>query len=296
MAHALPSLDSMRQRRDMVRRQVAARGLHDPVLLTAMGEVPREAFVLAGMQEFAYDDSPLPLQQGQTISQPYIVARMIDAAALTPDDSVLEVGTGSGYAAAVMSRIADRVYSIERHAELAETAARRLQDLGYDNVEVRHGDGTEGWPEAAPFDAILVAAAGAAVPDALRRQLAVGGRLVMPVGDVDIQSLRLVMRTGEDSFEERPLGAVRFVPLIAGGEAVAAGDAAPRATDPVALIRAAAEPLPDFDDPAFGALFDRFADARVVLLGEASHGTSEFYRARAAITRHLITRHGFNIV
>jgi protein-L-isoaspartate(D-aspartate) O-methyltransferase len=166
----------------MVEGQLAARGIRDARVLAAMARVPRHDFVPEGLAEFAYDDTPLPIESGQTISQPYIVALMIEAAAVGPDDRVLDVGTGSGYAAAALSLLAREVWSIERQAVLCETAAARLARLGYDNVHVRCGDGTRGWPEAAPFDAILVAAGGPSVPETLKRQLAVGGRLVVPVG------------------------------------------------------------------------------------------------------------------
>lgn len=198
----------------MVDSQIAARGVVDGQVLKAMRAVPREHFVPSPLGEFAYEDTPLPIEAGQTISQPYIVARMIEAAAITPGDRVLEIGAGSGYAAAVMSRIAERVHAIERHAELAELARRHLGQLGYTNVEVRTGDGTLGWPEAAPFDAILVAAGGPSIPKPLCRQLAIGGRLVMPVGEADQQKLMQVTRIAEDHYNERDLGDVRFVPLI----------------------------------------------------------------------------------
>src|SRR3979411_1291260 len=172
-----------RERNRMVDVQIARRGVRDRDVLDAMRRVPREAFVESGFEEFAYEDAPLPIGEGQTISQPYIVALMIEAAELKPGDRVLEVGTGSGYAAAVVSQIAARVYAIERHAELVDAAKRRLEKLGYTNVELRVGDGTRGWPEAAPFDAILVAAGGPEVPAALKEQLALGGRLVIPVGE-----------------------------------------------------------------------------------------------------------------
>jgi protein-L-isoaspartate(D-aspartate) O-methyltransferase len=285
-------------RRDMVDRQIASRGIKDSYVIAAMREVPREAFVPAKLAEFAYEDSPLPIEAGQTISQPYIVALMIEAAGVRPGDKVLEIGAGSGYAAAVLGRIAGKVLAIERHRELADTASERIGRLGYDNITIRCGDGTHGLAEEAPFDAILVAAGGPSVPEPLRAQLAIGGRLVVPVGDADSQRLTRVTRRGEDRFETEDLGPVRFVPLIG-----AHGWAGDLGTDRLVerkslprLIAEAAEPLPDLDDPAFGALFDRFADARIVLLGEASHGTSEFYRARAAITRRLIEAHGFNIV
>lgn len=203
-----------RLRRAMVSRQIAARGVRDPNVLAAMRSVPREAFVPAAWREFAYNDTPLPIEAGQTISQPYIVAHMIEAAAISPGDRVLEIGAGSGYAAAVMSRIGGRVLAIERHRELAELARMRMARLGYDNVEIRIGDGTEGWPEAAPFDAILVAAGGPVVPWPLLEQLEIRGRLVMPVGDVEKQNLIRVTRRGLEDFGEEDLGEVRFVPLI----------------------------------------------------------------------------------
>ena len=300
-------LDFEYSRRRMVDRQVRRRGVRDHNLLAAMGEVPRELFVPEELREFAYDDAPIPIEAGQSISQPYIVAAMIEAAAVRPGSRVLEVGAGSGYAAAVLSRIAAQVFTIERHTELVRSAAERYQQLGYENIELSTGDGTRGWAENAPFDAILVAAGGPAVPEALKDQLELGGVLVMPVGQSrSDQRLLQVTRVGERTFEEEDLGAVNFVPLVGdyGWREEAARPAAearsfrnPHRDKTIPeLIRAAAEPLPDLDDPAFGALFDRFANTKVVLLGEASHGSSEFYRARAAITRRLIERHGFRIV
>ena len=289
----------------MVDVQIARRGVRDRSVLNAMREVPREAFVEPGFEEFAYEDGALPIGEGQTISQPYIVALMIEAAEIGPGDKVLEVGAGSGYAAAVISRIAKRVYAIERHPALGRAAQRRFEDLGYDNIELHVGDGSTGWPEAAPFDAILVAASGPAVPQALKEQLGLGGRLVVPVGDKKFgRRLLKITRVNERRYETEDIGAVAFVPLI--GEQGWAEDGRRAATNHVPghsrkqslpqMIAEAAEPLPEFDDPAFGQLFDRFADRKVVLLGEASHGTSEFYRARAAITRRLIEKHGFTIV
>jgi len=205
-------------RLEMVARQIEGRGIANERLSAALREVPREAFVPPALADFAHDDSPLPIEAGQTISQPYIVALMIDAAGLEPGDRVLEIGAGSGYAAAVMGRIAGEVIAIERHAELARLAAGRMKRLGYRNVRIIHGDGSAGCPDEAPFDAILAAASGSHVPDALRRQLAIGGTLVMPIGQAHaVQSLVRVRRHGEDSFAEEELAAVRFVPLI--GEA-----------------------------------------------------------------------------
>ncbi len=207
--------DFAAQRVDMVRRQLAARGIADERLLEAMREVPREAFVADHLAAYAYDDSPLPIEAGQTISQPYIVALMIEAAEVAPGDKALEIGAGSGYAAAVMGRIAAEVIAIERHAELAALAERRMQRLGYANVRIVHGDGSAGMPDEAPFAAILAAASGSHVPEALTRQLSVGGVLVMPIGGPGaIQQLVKVTRAGEDDFRQEDLGAVRFVPLI----------------------------------------------------------------------------------
>lgn len=206
--------DMERLRRTMVDRQIARRGIDDPRLLAAMREVPRHCFVPEALQHHAYDDMPLPVEAGQTISQPYIVAVMIEAAAIGPDDRVLEVGVGSGYAAAIMSRLAAQVCALDRHAELADLARARMARLGYGNVSVRAGDGTEGWPDEAPFDAILVAAAGPDVPAPLLEQLAIGGRLVMPVGGASEQRLVRMVRTDEGNFSRQELEAVRFVPLI----------------------------------------------------------------------------------
>jgi protein-L-isoaspartate(D-aspartate) O-methyltransferase len=203
------------ERRQMVETQIAARGIKDEALLAAMRAIPREHFVPETATEFAYDDTPLPIEEGQTISQPFIVALMAEAAKLRHGDRVLEVGAGSGYAAAVLSRIACEVYAIERHETLAERAKRRMKMLGLDNVHVLHGDGTLGWWAHAPYDAILVAAGGPAVPPALKAQLVIGGRLVMPVGSTPReQTLMRVTRVGQDEYEQKDLGGVQFVPLI----------------------------------------------------------------------------------
>jgi len=291
------------QRRHMVERQLRARGIGNRHVLAAMGEVPRERFVPERLREFAYEDGPLPIGEEQTISQPYIVALMIEAADVSPGDRVLEVGAGSGYAAAVMSGLADRVYAIERHEILAKSAQRRVAELGYDNLTVIAGDGSLGLPAHAPFDAILVAAGGDKVPEPLKQQLAIGGRLVVPVGGESIQSLLCITREGEDAWSEENLGGVRFVPLIGAhgrwedGNRAASNHRPARELSLAECIARAAEPLPDPDEDAhFGEWFDRFADRRVVLLGEASHGTHEFYSARAAITRRFVERHGFTIV
>jgi protein-L-isoaspartate(D-aspartate) O-methyltransferase len=203
------------KRRQMVERQIATRGICNQAVLDAMRAIPRECFVPDEAAEFAYDDTPLPIEEGQTISQPYIVALMAAAARLGPGDRVLEVGAGSGYAAAVLSRIVDEVYAVERHETLAALAKRRMKMLALDNVHVLHGDGTLGWLEHAPYDAILVAAGGPSVPAALKAQLAIGGRLVIPVGTTPRkQTLVRVTRTGQHKYEEEDLGPVQFVPLI----------------------------------------------------------------------------------
>ncbi len=203
-----------RDRAIMVSRHLAARGIRDPLVLTAMGAVPREAFVPEHLADFVYEDSALPIEAGQTISQPYIVARMIELMELQPTDKALEVGAGSGYAAAVLSRIASKVYSIERHEVLANQARERIEHLVYANAKIIFADGTKGLPEQAPFDAILVSAGGPKVPETLKQQLTVGGRLVIPVGRGTHQTLLLVRRVGDDEFEEEDHGAVTFVPLI----------------------------------------------------------------------------------
>jgi protein-L-isoaspartate(D-aspartate) O-methyltransferase len=207
--------DFAAERERMVREQIAGRGLTGQRLLDAFRAVPREEFVPEAMRAFAYEDGPLPIESGQTISQPYIVALMISSAGVGPGQRMLEVGAGSGYAAAVASRIAGEVIGIERHPELARLARERMERLGYANVRIVEGDGSEGLPGEAPFEAILCAASGSHVPDALRRQLSIGGKLVMPVGEPDsVQQLIRVTRRGEEDFVEEPLGPVRFVPLI----------------------------------------------------------------------------------
>jgi protein-L-isoaspartate(D-aspartate) O-methyltransferase len=199
----------------MVARQLADRGIRDPVVLDAMRAVPREAFVPPHLAEWAYADEPLPIGQGQTISQPYVVAFMIAAVSPGSAERALEIGTGSGYSAAVLARIVREVYTVERLPALADAAARRLAELDYRNVHVRCGDGTLGWPEHAPYDVIVVTAGGPRVPPALLAQLANGGRLVMPVGDDPrLQDLVRVRRGAGGGIEEDRLEPVAFVPLI----------------------------------------------------------------------------------
>ncbi len=203
------------ERRRMVRTQLAARDITDPRVLEAMEAVPRHEFVPAEFRERAYDDRPLPIGQGQTISQPYIVAFMTQVADVEPEEKVLEVGTGSGYQAAVLAELGARVFTIEIVEELARTAAVRLDRLGYENVEVRHGDGYRGWPEEAPFGAIVVTAAPEEIPDALVEQLAPGGRMVVPVGPRwAAQQLMLVEKSEDGAATARSILPVRFVPMV----------------------------------------------------------------------------------
>jgi len=204
-------------REHMLKQDIRPRGIDDTKVLAAMRNVPREAFVSDAQQGLAYADHPLPIDSGQTISQPYIVALMTQSLRLEATDTVLEVGTGSGYAAAVLSQVCKQVYSIECIAELAEKAKQRLETLGYRNIEVIAGDGSLGWPEAAPYNAITVTAGGPDVPAALKDQLAVGGRLVMPVGGLYDQVLYRVTRLNDHEYETENLGAVRFVPLTGVG-------------------------------------------------------------------------------
>ncbi len=288
-------------RQQMIEYQLAARGLQDRAVLDAVAAVPREKFVSTDLVEFAYRDSPLPIEASQTISQPYIVALMTAALELTPGERVLEVGTGSGYAAAILAEIASAVYTVERHKILVDSARKRLADLGYTNIDILHGDGTLGWAEHAPYDAIVVAAGGPVVPDALKEQLAVGGRLVIPVGaTLQTQQLLRVVRVSAREYREEYLGDVRFVPLIgaAGWEDEAAklpslGKTAPGLPE---LLYESSEHFASIDRVNLDNLLARIGDSKLVLMGEASHGSAEFYDMRARITRELIERKGFNII
>ena len=201
------------QRAAMIEKQLRRRGVHDSGVLAAMAAVRREEFVPMEFRHRAYEDAPLPIGEGQTISQPYIVAAMTAALRLTGNERVLEIGTGCGYQAAILSHLAKIVFTIESRSELASSASARLERLGYGTVHVHCGDGTLGLPELAPFDAVLVAAAAPAVPEPLRAQLAKGGRLILPVGDAENQELLYIERHG-NSYETRTLDACRFVPLI----------------------------------------------------------------------------------
>jgi protein-L-isoaspartate(D-aspartate) O-methyltransferase len=212
---ATATTDFASEREAMVERHLRRRGITETPIIDAFLAVPREEFVSPEYAHLAYGDHPLPIEANQTISQPYIVALMIQAAAIKPGDIVLEVGAGSGYAAAVISRIAGKVVGIERQHDLVEIARERLSRLGYDNVEIIEGDGTKGCREHAPFDAILAAASGSHVPRPLVEQLAPGGRIVMPVGEPGwIQELIKVTKNEDGTLVQEGLGEVRFVPLI----------------------------------------------------------------------------------
>ena len=296
-------------RKEMVERDIAARGVRDELVLDAMRKVPREQFLPDNLREFAYEDSPLPIAGEQTISQPYIVAFMAEALMLKGGEKVLEIGAGSGYAAAVLSEIAANVYTVERLGPLAEKAAETLAELGYDNVHVLHGDGTRGWPDHAPYDAIVVAAGGPVVPESLKEQLKIGGRLVIPLGsDQRSQELVRVTRTSANEYRSEDIADVRFVPLI-GEEGWTADKGAdrtqarraprPASSEEEMLVRNladAAESFPSIEAADLNPLMERIGSARIVLLGEATHGTSEFYRMRERITRDLIVKKGFSFV
>jgi protein-L-isoaspartate(D-aspartate) O-methyltransferase len=295
------------RRAAMVESHIAGRGIRSQLVLDAIRAVPREVFLPGHLREFAYQDAPLPIAEGQTISQPYIVALMTEALALGGGEKVLEIGTGSGYAAAVLAQIAQVVYTVERIGELAEKATTVLSELGYRNVHVLHADGTRGWPDHAPYDAIVVAAGGPEVPESLKSQLKIGGRLVIPVGaDRRIQELVRVTRISELQYKTEDIADVRFVPLV-GAEGWAeptddsatsklhGGSAASRET-PERAIAASCEEFETINSADLEPLLQRIGNARVVLLGEATHGTAEFYRMRERISRDLIDRKGFSFI
>ena len=304
LAKRKPEFDFAQLRDEMVEHHIAARGVRSTRVLQAMRKIPREAFLPGNLQEFAYEDSPLPIAEGQTISQPYIVALMAEALLLEGGEKVLEIGTGSGYAAAVLAEIAAEVYTVERIGQLAEKAAAALAEQGYDNVHVLHGDGTRGWPDHAPYDAIVVAAGGPKIPESLRAQLKIGGRLVIPVGSsARAQELVRVTRVSENNYRREDLADVCFVPLLGheGWQPETPAHAprrviVPRDQSLVQSIADAAEPFASIETADLSPLLDRIGEARVVLLGEATHGSSEFYRMREAISRELILKNGFSFI
>jgi protein-L-isoaspartate(D-aspartate) O-methyltransferase len=292
-------MDFQKLRAEMVERQISHRGVRSALVLEAMRSVPREEFLPEDMWEFSYEDAPLPIAEGQTISQPYIVAMMTEALGLEGGEKVLEIGTGSGYAAAVLAKIAKDVYTVERIGQLAEKSAATLSHLGYHNVHVLHGDGTLGWPDHAPYDAIIVAAGGPQVPESLKAQLKLGGRLVIPVGTLRrLQELVRVTRVAEHEYTTTELADVRFVPLVGAEgwtEPRRRTEKTPDGTLADAITRSC-EKFTSIDSVNLEPLLRRIGDARVVLIGEATHGTSEFYRMRERISRELIEKKGFSFV
>ncbi|MBL8847080.1 MAG: protein-L-isoaspartate(D-aspartate) O-methyltransferase [Hyphomicrobium zavarzinii] len=301
--------ETSESREHFVSGQIEARGVRDALVLAAMRKVPREQFVPEHLKQEAYADSPLPIGGEQTISQPYIVAFMVEALGLEGGEKVLEIGAGSGYAAAVLAEIAGEVFTVERIGQLAEKAASNLESAGYTNVHVRHADGTEGWADHAPFDAILVSAGAPDIPKSLLHQLKIGACMVIPVGrDPRAQELVRVTRLDDDEYQREDIADVRFVPLI-GKEGWESKDSewetrAPRViqTRPAVsistpgVIAKHAESFTDPDKANLDPLLRRIGNARIVLIGESTHGTSEFYRMRARITQRLIEQKGFDIV
>ena len=292
-------IDFEKHRTQMVDRHIVHRGVRSALVLAAMRSVPRERFLPEELREFAYEDAPLPLAEGQTISQPYIVAMMTEALDLKGGEKVLEIGTGSGYAAAVLAEIARDVYTVERIGQLAEKSAATLAGLGYNNVHVLHGDGTRGWPDHAPFDAIIVAAGGPQVPESLKSQLKIGGRLVIPVGaDRRVQELVRVTRVAEHQYTTTELADVCFVPLVGEEGWTIQGRRTVQAQDGTLAqaISRTSEKFTSIESANLEPILRRIGDARVVLLGESTHGTSEFYRMRERITRELIEKKGFSFI
>ncbi|MFM1868977.1 MAG: hypothetical protein RL591_2385 [Planctomycetota bacterium] len=317
-------------RKSMVERQIRARGVKDARVLSAMSKIPREKFVPSRLSDLAYEDAPLPIEEGQTISQPYIVGLMLEAARIKPSDRVLEIGAGSGYASAVLSLLAKEVLAIERFPTLAALAQARLEALDRGNVVVIQGDGTLGAADRAPFDAIIVSAGAPEVPPSLLAQLAIGGRLVIPVGhDARTQELVVIEKSAEHHFDRRSLGHVQFVPLIgtegwsgegcsgegwsfgAGGSGGGKFEGGALATRRASLdlrlgnrdrvktariIADACEPFHDIRHAPLDPLLKRIGESRIVLIGESTHGTSEFYRLRARITAALVARAGFKVI
>lgn len=299
--------DLASRRQAMIEHQIKRRGITTPRLLEAMSKVRREAFVPRELAEFAYEDSALVVVSGQLIPQPYIVALMIDALDLGGEERVLDVGTGSGYLAAILGHMAREVYSIERIPELGDQARKALANEGAESVQVHIGDANLGCPAAAPFDAIVVTAGGPKPPDTLLHQLAVGGRMVIPIGtDARVQELVRITRESEASFRYDDLADVNFMPLKAafGWQSDNRGGSTPfgqwvlsdRETTLSQRIAKTAQAFDGIDSMPLAGLLERIGDSRIVLLGEASHGTAEFYLARERITRALIEEKGFSFV
>ncbi len=292
--------DFEKLRWQMVERQIAGRGIRSERVLEALRTVPREEFVPAALAEFACDDTSLPIEEEQTISQPFVVAMMAETLDLSPHDRVLEVGLGSGYAAAVLSRIGREVYTVKSHEALAELTRRRCEDLGYTNVSVLHADGALGWRDHAPYDAIIVSLGGSEPLEPLLSQLSIDGRLLILLGpEPRAQVLQRITRRSYDRYERESLGPIRFVPGLEAEDRERpkpAASARSRGSGIPRLVREVAHPISNLEDPDLGPLMERIGDSRIVLLGAETDGTSEFHRLRARITRELITRHSFTTV
>lgn len=302
--------DAARQRWEMVSRQILSRGVQSDKVLSAMRRVPRHEFLPEHLRASAYEDRPVPIAEGLTLMQPYLVAYMIEALCLKGGEKVLQIGAGTGYVAAVLAAIAGQVFIIERVGQHAETAAATLIDIGCRNFHLRHDDGTQGWIEEAPFDTILVSGGAPFVPEVLSEKPArPGGRLVVPVGiDPRAQELIRVTRHDKGRFVQEDLADLRFVPLIGnqgwegelpepdiGSAQILPAPAKTPDTLP-GLIARHAEVFQSVDTADLAPLVDRIGDRRVVLIGEASHGTAEFYRFRARLTQRLIEEKDFTIV
>ena len=303
----MDTIDFSTLRAEMVDQQVVGRGVHSRRVLDAMRSVPREVFLPESMREFAYEDAQLPVAEGHTVPQPSVIALMAEALALEGAEKVLEIGTGSGYATAVLARLVRSVYTVEPVEQSAAKAAATLARLGCSNMHVRHADALGGWPDHAPFDAIMVHAAGRQVPEALRRQLAVGGRLVMPVGvDPGVLELVRVTRVSESAYKSEDIADLRFASLPAESSSAADGyrwtspGARPKGIGPdgtlATSIAASCEKFATTSSADLEPLLQRIGNARIVLLGEATHGTSEFYRMRERISRELIVRRNFSFI
>ena len=298
----MPDIDFERLRVAMVEDQIAGRGVRASDVLEAMRAVPREVFLPEPLQEFAYEDAALRIDEERTLPQPYLVALMAEALSIREHARVLEIGTGSGYATAVLCRLAAKVYSVESNAALAAKAAAILHSLRCVHAQIVHADANQGLPEHGPFDAIFVNPDGSEFVGALKPQLAIGGRMVVSAGtDPAIRELIRVTRTGPDDYTVEDIADVRVAPLDVDAERIRSRQAEwPRAGSADALlaqtIAGACERFESIESADLAPLLERIGDARVVLLGEATHGTSEFYRMRERISRELIERKGFDFI